>query len=232
MQEILLLLVLLTQVVVVEAASKVQLQMAHPAAPASSSSSTTSALPQSSPSSPRRSGLHQRVRWALTTSLLRVVGVVVANGAQPAAAEQAVSVLETHWLLLRELNTPLQLAVVVMAETPPVRPEVLALIPYLAVSLLPEAVAVVAALAQIKMDWMAALVVAVAALVHQPVLPALAILQAQARHKVQTEARAASQAHITVAVVAAALLQQDLPAAVAPEETAEMAPPRPFLVAA
>jgi hypothetical protein len=36
--------------------------LAHPAAPASSSLSTTSALPQSSPSSHRRSGLHQRVR--------------------------------------------------------------------------------------------------------------------------------------------------------------------------
>jgi small ligand-binding sensory domain FIST len=39
------------------------------AAPALSSSSTTSALPRSSPSSHRRSGLHQRVLSALTTSL-------------------------------------------------------------------------------------------------------------------------------------------------------------------
>jgi hypothetical protein len=76
---------------------------------------------------------------------------------------------------------------------------------------------------------MAALVVAAAARVHQPVLPALAILQAQARHKVQTEARAASQAHITAVAAVAALLQQDLPAAAAPEEMAEMARPRPFL---
>jgi hypothetical protein len=65
----------------------------------------------------------------------------------------------------------------------------------------------------------------------RPVLPALAILQAQARHKVQTEARAASQAHITAVAAVAALLQQDLLAAVAPEETAEMARARPFLAA-
>jgi hypothetical protein len=38
------------------------LALAQPAAPASSSSNTTSALPQSLPSSHRRSGLHQRVR--------------------------------------------------------------------------------------------------------------------------------------------------------------------------
>lgn len=37
-------------------------QQAAQAAPASSSSNTTSALPRSSPSSHRRSGLHQRVR--------------------------------------------------------------------------------------------------------------------------------------------------------------------------
>ena len=43
--------------------------LAVQAAPASSSSNTTSALPRSSPSSPRRSGLHRLVRSALTTSL-------------------------------------------------------------------------------------------------------------------------------------------------------------------
>jgi hypothetical protein len=37
-------------------------QIPVPAAPVSSSSNTTSALPQSSPSSPRRTGLHLRVR--------------------------------------------------------------------------------------------------------------------------------------------------------------------------
>jgi hypothetical protein len=42
--------------------TKTQIQMVRPAALASSSSSTTLALPQSSPSSHRRSGLHQRVR--------------------------------------------------------------------------------------------------------------------------------------------------------------------------
>jgi hypothetical protein len=51
--------VLLTQVV---AAAQDRRLAVEPAAPASSSSSTTSALPQSSPSSHRRSGLHQRVR--------------------------------------------------------------------------------------------------------------------------------------------------------------------------
>jgi hypothetical protein len=39
-----------------------RLQRPAQAAPASSSSNTTSALPRSSPSSPRRSGLHLRVR--------------------------------------------------------------------------------------------------------------------------------------------------------------------------
>jgi len=48
------------------------------AVPASSSSNTTSALPRSLPSNPRRTGLHRLVRSALTTSLLRVVAVVVA----------------------------------------------------------------------------------------------------------------------------------------------------------
>jgi hypothetical protein len=55
----------------IQAAAVVARMEAHPhqmviwlaqAAPASSFSSTTSALPQSSPSSHRRSGLHQRVR--------------------------------------------------------------------------------------------------------------------------------------------------------------------------
>jgi hypothetical protein len=46
-----------------------QLALAAQAALASSSSNTTSALPQSSPSSHRRSGLHRLVRSALTTSL-------------------------------------------------------------------------------------------------------------------------------------------------------------------
>jgi hypothetical protein len=50
--------------ILVEAAAAVvkQVKTAQQAAPASSSSSTTSALPQSSPSSHRRSGLHLRVR--------------------------------------------------------------------------------------------------------------------------------------------------------------------------
>jgi hypothetical protein len=51
--------VLLTQVV---AAAQDRRLAVEPAALASSFSSTTSALPQSSPSSHRRSGLHQRVR--------------------------------------------------------------------------------------------------------------------------------------------------------------------------
>jgi len=48
--------------VVAQADFLLGLLQAAQAAPASSSSSTTSALPQSSPSSHRRSGLHQRVR--------------------------------------------------------------------------------------------------------------------------------------------------------------------------
>jgi len=47
--------------VAVVAQEKTQVQQI-PAAPASSSSNTTSALPRSSPSSHRRSGLHLRVR--------------------------------------------------------------------------------------------------------------------------------------------------------------------------
>jgi hypothetical protein len=48
--------------VAVVAHLQILLQLLAQAAPALSSSSTTSALPQSSPSSHRRSGLHQRVR--------------------------------------------------------------------------------------------------------------------------------------------------------------------------
>ena len=52
------------------------LTTAAQAAPASSFSNTTSALPRSSPSNPRRSGLRRLVRSALTTSLLLVAAVV------------------------------------------------------------------------------------------------------------------------------------------------------------
>jgi hypothetical protein len=65
-----------------------QTLLAAQAAPASSWSNTTSALPQSSPSSHRKSGLHQRARWALTTSLLR--GVVEVETIAVAAVAQAV----------------------------------------------------------------------------------------------------------------------------------------------
>jgi hypothetical protein len=58
-QILILLMAPLTQAVV---AVELMAEMLKTAAPASSSSSTTSALPQSSPSSHRRSGLHQRVR--------------------------------------------------------------------------------------------------------------------------------------------------------------------------
>jgi hypothetical protein len=54
---------LIPEAVVVAAVKLPQVELlAAQAAPASSSLSTTSALPQSSPSSHRRSGLHQRVR--------------------------------------------------------------------------------------------------------------------------------------------------------------------------
>jgi hypothetical protein len=56
-------------VVAVVVGNRLQMELlAAPAAPASSSSNTTSALPQSSPSSHRRSGLHLLARSALTTS--------------------------------------------------------------------------------------------------------------------------------------------------------------------
>jgi len=58
-RRLLLLRLILEAVAVVVLARVAQ---AAQAVPASSSSSTTSALPQSSPSSHRRSGLHQRVR--------------------------------------------------------------------------------------------------------------------------------------------------------------------------
>jgi hypothetical protein len=57
-----LLLERLTPEVVGAAMEAIALRLLARAAPASSSSSTTSALPQSSPSSHRKSGLHQRVR--------------------------------------------------------------------------------------------------------------------------------------------------------------------------
>jgi hypothetical protein len=63
------LLELLTPEAVAVVGIKTQIPMAQQAVPVSSSSNTTSALPRSLPSSPRRSGLHLRVRSALTTSL-------------------------------------------------------------------------------------------------------------------------------------------------------------------
>ena len=63
------LLELLTPEAVAVVGIKTQIPMAQQVAPALSSSNTTSALPRSSPSSPRRTGLHRLVRSALTTSL-------------------------------------------------------------------------------------------------------------------------------------------------------------------
>jgi hypothetical protein len=56
------LLELLTPEAAVVVGIKTQTPMAQQAAPASSSSNTTSALPQSSPSSHRRTGLHLLAR--------------------------------------------------------------------------------------------------------------------------------------------------------------------------